>query len=137
MKCLLDANIILDVLCDRAPYYEDSDKILKLCETGLIDGYITTLSFANIVYILRKELDPQRVKETFAVLRQIVSFLDLSVKDLEQAANMLLPDFEDALQIAIAARSKADCIITRNPKHYVTESIVVYTPEEFLKTHVF
>ena len=34
MKVLIDTNIILDVLCKRPGFYEDSAKIFKLCESA-------------------------------------------------------------------------------------------------------
>ena len=58
MKVLIDTNVILDVLCNRKMFVEDSLKIFKLSETKQIDGYISALSIANIIYIMRK----QRIK---------------------------------------------------------------------------
>ena len=60
MKILIDTNVILDVLCDRTDFVESSSKIWKLCEVEKIDGYISALSIPNIVYILRKELTPEK-----------------------------------------------------------------------------
>ena len=60
MKVLIDTNIILDVLFNRKDFVEDSTKILKYSELGIIDGYISALSFPNIVYIMRKELTPKK-----------------------------------------------------------------------------
>ena len=63
MKVLIDTNVILDVLYKREGFYEDSLKIWKLCETRKLDGYISALSIPNIVYILRRELDPEKTLE--------------------------------------------------------------------------
>ena len=53
MKVLIDTNVILDVLCNRPDFLENSLKIWKLCEVKKIEGYISALSIPNIVYILR------------------------------------------------------------------------------------
>lgn len=45
MKVLIDTNVILDVLCKREGFFEDADKIFKLCEVKKIEGYISALSF--------------------------------------------------------------------------------------------
>ena len=47
MKLLIDANILLDVLQKREPYYHDSALIWKLCETEQVKGHVSTLTFAN------------------------------------------------------------------------------------------
>lgn len=51
MKLLIDANILLDVLQNRKPYVQVSSIIWKLCETEKVKGYVSALTFANLVYI--------------------------------------------------------------------------------------
>ena len=51
MKLLIDANILLDVLQNREKFVEESSIIWKLCETEKVEGYVSTLTFANLVYI--------------------------------------------------------------------------------------
>ena len=59
MVLLIDANIILGVLMDRTGFVEQSAIIWKLCETEQIKGYVSTLTFANMMYVMRKELTPE------------------------------------------------------------------------------
>ena len=54
MVLLIDTNIVLDVLAKRDGFYEDSSYIWKLCETGQVHGYISALTVANLVYVIRK-----------------------------------------------------------------------------------
>lgn len=133
MKCMIDANIILDVLSKRKPYYEDSAKIWKLCETNKIKGYISVLSFADIVYILRKELDSEQIQVVLSGLKLIFNFTELRPEDLFNAAELKWDDFEDAIQETSAKRIKAEYIITRNIKDFKNSSLKVYSPSEFLK----
>ena len=42
-------------------------------------------------------------------------------------------DFEDAVMIETAIRSKVDCIVTRNTKDYLKSPVPVYTPDDFMK----
>lgn len=44
MKVLIDANIILDVLQRREPHFHDSSLIWKSCETGSMEGYVSSLN---------------------------------------------------------------------------------------------
>lgn len=110
---MLDANIILDVLQAREPFLEDSAKISKMCETDMAEGHVSTLSFANLVYVMRKELDPERVEEVLKSLSLIYRHDDLTQSDLNNAAALKWDDFEDAVQATIAKRINADYIIRK------------------------
>ena len=58
MKLLIDSNVIIDVLNNREPFYNTSSVIWNYCETNeKINGYISTLTFANVVYIVRKKIE--------------------------------------------------------------------------------
>ena len=132
MRILIDGNIILDVLQNREPHVVDSAKIWKLCETDQAEGYVSALTFSNLVYIMRKELSPEKINEVFKSLGLIFQFTDLTVSDLTKAAEQQWDDFEDALQAATAERIHADNIITRNVKDFKQSKIVAFTPTEFL-----
>ena len=54
MKVFIDTNVILDVLCKREKFYNDSLKVFKLCEAKMIKGYMSALSITNIIYIWEK-----------------------------------------------------------------------------------
>ena len=56
MRLLIDGNILLDVLQKRTPHYEDSAKVWKMCEADLAEGYVSALTFANLVYVMRRKL---------------------------------------------------------------------------------
>lgn len=132
MRLMLDANIILDVLQAREPYLADSSRISKMCETNLAEGHISTLSFANLVYVMRKELDPEKIEEVLKALSLIFRFDDLTQADINNAASLKWNDFEDAVQATIAKRINADYIITRNVKDYKESKITALMPSEFL-----
>ena len=93
MVLLIDANIVLDVLQNRAGFVKESATIWKLCETEQAKGYISTLSFANIVYILRKELTPEKIEEIYHKLGLIFEFADFNSSVLMKAVEMNWKDF--------------------------------------------
>lgn len=132
MKIWIDTNIILDVLCNRKGFVEDSSRIWKMCETNQAEGYISALSVPNIVYILRKELDPQKTMDIIQKLTLIFEVVDLKTSDLKNAAAMLTSDYEDAIQMCQAARIHADHIVTRNIRDFKESSIRVSAPDELL-----
>lgn len=132
MVLLIDANIILDVLLNRPEFVRDSSLIWKLCETEQAKGYVSALTFANLVYIMRKQLTPERIEEVLRSLGLIFEFADLTQTDLTKAAALHWPDFEDAVQSITAERVHADYIITRNVRDFTKSSVMAFTPAELL-----
>ena len=132
MRFLIDANIVLDVLQKREPYWKDSSVIWKLCETEQIEGYISTLTFANLMYVMRRELDPAQIRDVLDKLRLIFRFADFTAADMEKAAGMGWDDFEDAIQAATAERIMADSIITRNVRDFRNSKVIAFTPSEYI-----
>lgn len=92
MKLLIDANILLDVLQKREPHYRDSALIWKLCEIEQVEGCVSALSIANLVYIMRKELSPENIEEVLGKLSLIFNIVDLTPADIGKAAEMKWTD---------------------------------------------
>jgi predicted nucleic acid-binding protein len=132
MVLLIDANIVLDVLLDRKPFVRDSSLIWKLCETDQAKGYISTLTFANMMYIMRKELSAEKIEEVFRKLKLIFEIADFSTSVLEKAVEMKWTDFEDAVQSATAEQIHADYIITRNVRDFTKSKVMAFSPSELL-----
>ena len=133
MKVLVDTNVILDVLCNCKEFVADSLRVFQCCETQYITGYISVLSIPNIVYIMRKELDSERIKEILHTLTMVFSMVDLRDSDLLKAAELSFDDYEDAIQSVCAARVRADYIVTRNGKDFANSSVPAITPADLLK----
>lgn len=136
MKALIDTNIILDFLCEREKFFKRAEIIFRLCEIGKIDGVICAMSIPNIVYILRKELDNEKISEILNILSQIFEISDLKIEDLKNAADLGFKDYEDAIQSACAARVKAEYIITRNPRDFVNSTVKVIEPQDLISSIV-
>lgn len=132
MKLLIDANILLDVLQNRKPYVCDSSVIWKLCETERADGYVSALTFANLVYIMRKEMTPKKIEEILHSLSLIFEFTEVSPSNLMRATQLGWDDFEDAIQSITAERIHADYIITRNVRDFAKSRITALTPSELI-----
>ena len=132
MKLLIDANILLDVLQNREPFVGASSAVWKLCETEKAKGYVSALTIANLVYVMRKELDPEKTEKVLNALSLIFSFAELSPTDLNRAAALRWDDFEDAVQSVMAERIGADHIVTRNVRDFAKSKIVALTPSEII-----
>lgn len=133
MKIFVDTNVILDVLCNRKDFAADSLRVFQCCETQRITGYISALSVPHIVYIMRKELDSERIKEILRTLTFIFSVVELREDDLLKAAEQPFRDYEDAIQSVCAARVRADYIVTRNEKDFTGSTVPTITPANLVK----
>jgi len=133
MRLLIDANILLDVLQNRTPHCRDSAIIWKSCEIDKTKGFVSTLSFANLVYVMRKELDADQVEDILKKLSLIFDFADLTENDILKAAEMCWDDFEDAVQAATAERIHADYIVTRNLKDFENSCVPAIEPKKLIK----
>ena len=130
MNLLVDANVLLDVLQDRKPFVKDSSVIWKLCETGQAAGTVSALTFANLVYVMRKELDPGQIEDVLRKLSMIFRFADFTASDLSKAAALKLENYEDAIQSVTAERVRADYIVTRNVRDFARSRVPARTPAE-------
>ena len=133
MKVMIDTNIILDVLCNRKEFVNDSLKVFKLCEIKKIKGYISSLSIAKIVYIMRKELTNEKIEEILDKLNLIFEIIDLKGEDLNCACSLDFKDYEDAIQSVQANRIKANYIITRNINDYNNSRVTAIKPSDLIE----
>jgi predicted nucleic acid-binding protein len=131
---LIDTDVILDFFFDRKPFSGYAANILSLCETGEISGYLTPVMVSNIYYLLRQTAAHEKVTDKLNQLLQILEVLPIDKKVVHQSLKSDFKDFEDALQNYSAQNSGIiEIIITRNIKDYKRSSLIVMTPEIFLK----
>ncbi len=134
MKVLVDTNLFIDILLDRAPFSSDAIRIYKLCEQGLIDGYIAPITINNIYYICRKAKELENIKAYLADISTFFIIVPMSRESVIKANNLKMKDYEDALQYAMAMQMTCEYLVTRNVKDFKNLTHVkVLTPEAFLK----
>lgn len=133
MKILIDTNVLLDVLTERDGFWEDSLAVWDLCRNEKVDGFISALSVPNIIYIMRKTLTPEKTEDMIRKMSILFEIVDLKASDIIEAAQMLVRDFEDGVQMSTAKRIQADYIVTRNPRDFSSSDVPCIEPLEILK----
>ena len=131
MKALIDTNIVIDVISKREGY-EDSLEVFKRCELGLVQGYISTITINDAIYILRKHVSQEGVRVAVQTLLLIIDIADILKSDIISAFSSEMTDFEDAIQASCAKRIKAEYIITKNIKDFKGSSIPAVLPKSIL-----
>ena len=107
MRLMIDTNIILDVLLEREPFYEDSKRILSLCESGKIYGFISASTASDIFYLVRKALhSTDEAYKALGNILNIVKILTVTNEDVNSAFAQHAPDFEDCLLATCAKTNK-------------------------------
>jgi predicted nucleic acid-binding protein len=131
----IDTDVIVDFLTDRKPFSLESAKIFSLIDQKKIKGCVSSLSFSNIYYVLRKFGTHKKVISSLQELSEMVDILKVDGDIVKSALTSDFKDFEDSIQyFAAQEHKKVDCIITRNIKDYKDSSLPVMTPETFLVT---
>ncbi len=133
-RVLVDINVILDVLQKREPFYGASAGLLAALERGAAQGYVAARSLATLYYLLQKGKNSSEARATMTSLLQIFKIAPVDQETIEQALTLEFRDFEDAVQMVSALRSKVDFLITRNVRDYRPELLPVLQPVDFLET---
>jgi predicted nucleic acid-binding protein len=136
MRVFLDTNVLIDVLAERVPFYADSAGVWTLAEQGLVVGLVSALSFTNSYYIIRRLHDAKKAQRSMHLLRDIFQIATCDQQVIKQAIEIKIKDFEDAVQYVSAVHASADCLVSRNPRHFPTATeCPVLSPAEFLVTY--
>lgn len=132
MRVLIDTNIILDVLLDRAPFSEPASQLISRIERSEITGYLCATTVTTIHYLLNKHLDKKQSANAIHSLMTLFEIAPVNRVVIENAIASSFDDFEDAVLAAAAKYAGAHALITRNIKDYKYAAIPVHTPAEFL-----
>lgn len=134
MKAILDTCVVIDFLQKREPFANTALQIFRAAAGEQFTGCITAKSATDIYYLTHRcTHSDEKARNILNSLLSIVSMLDSTAVDVFHALSSETTDFEDAVMIETAIRSKVDCIVTRNTKDYLKSSVPVYTPDDFMK----
>ena len=99
MTLLIDTNVALDFLLNRAPWADDAQRVFELAlETGQTIS-VTANAVTDIYYIARRQL--QSGAEARRILERVLSVfdvLDVTGRDCRNALADEMPDYEDAMR---------------------------------------
>lgn len=132
MIVLIDANVILDYVTSREPFYREAYRIMDLCHRKEVQGYIAFHSVSIIWYVLRKFIPNDSERRLW--LRKILQILRVTGADHEEVLKAVemdhFKDFEDCLQNKCAEAVQAQYIVTNNVKDFKESIIKAVTPGE-------
>ena len=133
-RILVDANVAYTYLSGRDdPYASESVRIMELCSTGEIVGFLAFHSVSIIWYLGRKLSDEKRR----SMLLELCELLTVVGASHHEVVSAILKadfrDFEDCLQDKCAKEADCDYIVTANTRDYVRSEIPAVTPDALLE----
>jgi len=131
-KIFVDSDILLDVLLERYPHFESSQKIVALVEKCVLQGYTSSLILANCFYIIENNFSTAKAVGAIQKIRSLFEVLPFSDKEIGESLSSNFTDFEDGIQYFIASNNNINTIITRNIKDYKNLDSDVFSPSTFL-----
>ena len=132
MKILIDANVALDVLLERQPFYVSGVKVLSLSKGG-IELFLSASTVTDIYYIIQKELKNKDAALT--LLKNLLTSVDVAAvtnNEIHRAIDLNWSDLEDAVQYAAGEAIAVDYFVTRNTADFSAANFPVVTPDEIL-----
>jgi predicted nucleic acid-binding protein len=128
-RILFDTSVVLDVLLDRQPYVEASAAAWAAVETGMLEGMLAAHAVATIHHLVRKEAGNTKAKRIVAAILRVFGVASVDGAVVQEALQLPLSDFEDAVTVAAARSAGCECIVTRDPKGFRGSPVRALTPE--------
>lgn len=137
MKLFLDANVVLDLILKRQPFFDNIAEIVTIAGNKKFTLCLSSVTIVNVNYIACKFTDKKNVLESLKKLRILFDVLPVSEAEIDKALFSNFNDFEDAVQHYCALKNNCDYIITRDLKDFKNSEIQVMSPTEFLSSIKF
>ena len=136
LKLFIDTDIILDVVLNREPFYENSSSIFRKFENGEVILFTSASIIINTQYTGQKFIGYKHCRAAINYLLNYFLILEADIEVIKLAYKSDFIDMEDAIQFYTARNTEEiDYFITRNIKDFkkAAKPLIVATPTQFLK----
>ena len=128
MRLLVDLNVVLDVLLDRAPHAPASAELWRAIEEREAEGLLSAHAVTTLHYLAvrarGKSFGEQCVRDVLTVFA--IAAVDGPV--IEHALGLGFVDFEDAVCVAAAIAAGCDAIVSRDAVGFRAAPLPVLDP---------
>ena len=121
--------MVLDVLLDRQPYVEASAAAWAAVETGVSEGMLAAHAVTTIHYLIRKEMGSVKARRVMSAILRVFGVAAVDGAVVQEALQLPLSDFEDAVTAAAARLAGCECIVTRDPRGFRGSPVRPLSPE--------
>jgi len=133
VKLLVDTNVVLDVLLNRAPFVADSAKVMASAELGNIEAFLCATTLTTIHYLAAKALGRTIAERHIRSLLGIFRVAPVTDAVLLAALHSKARDYEEAVLLESARAVGVEGIVTRNPSDFPKSgAIAIHTPTDIV-----
>jgi hypothetical protein len=103
-------------------------------ELGRIQGFISATTVTDIHYLVKRHTKSTEI--AIATISNLLILMEICAVDrgvIQQAVDLGLSDFEDAVQVAAAMGASLDAIVTRDVAGFVGSPVPIMSPDELVK----
>lgn len=128
---MIDTNVALDLLANRKPFAEEASQLFNLAAQGRVKLYLSSLSYTNLFYVLKKDNRTEVVLSSLRNLEHLCETVDVNSDVIKSALRIRSGDLEDAVQLQAAIHhKKVTAIVTRDAKGFRRSSIPAFNCRE-------
>lgn len=98
-------------------------------ETGISEGMLAAHAVTTIHYLVRKEMGNIKAKRIVSAILRVLEVATVNGAVVQEALQLRLSDFEDAVTAAAARLAGCEFIVTRDPKGFRGSPVRALTPE--------
>ena len=93
-RIFVDANIIIDLLCERYPWFPKVLRLFSMGDLGQIDLFCSSLSLGTASYIMEtRKMSTQDIFDGIALLCQMCTPTTVDAEVVKSALNSGFTDF--------------------------------------------
>jgi predicted nucleic acid-binding protein len=129
-RVFVDADVILDLLLARQPFFPAATELFLLIQNEQIEAWASPLIFSNLFYILRKALSAPEAVAALRKLRLLLRLLPVDERATDLTLASSFTDFEAAIQYYAAIAGNLDAIVTRNQQDYKPAKLPILNAAE-------
>lgn len=129
---LIDTNVLLDVILDRAPWADDATALLDNIAKRQAHGYVAGHAVTTIYCLVARAKGAAAATTAVSDLLEILDVVPLERTDFQRALALGLKDYEDAVQAAASLKIGARFLVTRNKRDFKGAPITTRSAGEML-----
>lgn len=133
-RILLDLNVMLDVLLERAPHVIDSAPLVHRVAKGEFEGMLSGASIDTMAYLMWDVHSTTRINGIIRFVRLKFDIAPITQSIIDQALAAGWDDLENAIVYYSGIAAGCTTLVTRNVKDFrkgKEANIRVCTPRDF------
>lgn len=130
MRAFVDTNVLLDYFARREPYFKWWPSLCAMQEFGDIELWVAPQSFADIFYILRKQVPADSLQRAFNDSLEFLNVCNVGSAEVAEATRRCWSDYEDCLVALCAENIDVDVLLSRDATGFKDAKTPVFSLEE-------